>query len=182
MSKIVGSQPRISTLRLASVVAAANALILADTALDAEDVTVVEVFAGQPDVARNITVKGNDANVAGDVTISGVNAAGEAISETLALAGAAEVAGAKAFARVTLVDLPPYDTADTERIRVGVGSKLGLPVALDRNTVIAAFRDGARETTAPTVAVSAGAVESNTVTLNSALNGTDVVIDFYETH
>ena len=82
---------------------------------------------------------------------------------------------------MTLITLPPYDTANTERVRVGVGSKLGLPAKLSRNTVLAAFLGGAREGTAPTVAVSSAALESNTVTLDSALNGVAVIIDFYET-
>ncbi len=181
MGKISGSQPRISSLVLAAVILGANATILADTAMDDADPTEVDAFAAQPDVARNLTVKGNDANVSGDVVIEGTNAAGEPISETIALNGANVVAGNKAFKTVTLITLPPYDTANTERVRVGVGSKLGLPVKLSRNTVLAAFLGGAREGTAPTVAVSSAALESNTVTLNSALNGAAVIVDFYET-
>lgn len=181
MSKIAGSQPRISTLALAAVALGTNATILADTALDAADPTEVDEFAGQPDVPRNLTVKGNDSNVSGDVVIEGTNIAGEAITETIALNGSNVVAGNKAFKTVTLITLPKYDTANTERVRVGVGSKIGLPVKLGRNTVLAAFLGGARETTAPTVTVSASALENNTVTLNSALNGSPVIVDYYET-
>jgi hypothetical protein len=47
--------------------------------------------------------------------------------------------------------------------------------------VIAAFRGGAREDTAPTVTTDLDALETNTVTLNSALNGSDVIVDIYET-
>ena len=181
MSKIARSQPRISSLVLTDVPLGANDDILADTALDETENTVVDEFDAQPDVPRNVTVKGNDANVTGDVVIEGTNAGGETITETIALNGSAVVVGNKAFATVTEVTLPPYDTADTERVRIGLGAKLGLGVTLARNTVIAAYLGGAREGTAPTVAVSASALESNTVTLNSALNGSDVVIDFYET-
>lgn len=181
MSKIAGSQPRIATMLRAAVILGATNTILADTAMADGEETEIEAFAAQPDCPRNLTVTGNDANVSGDVIIEGTNAVGGPITETIALNGSATVVGNKAFATVTLITLPAYDTANTERVRVGVGSKLGLPMALDRNTVLAAFRNGARETTAPTVAVSESAVESNTVTLNSALNGTDVVIDYYET-
>lgn len=182
MSKIPGSRPRIATMTLAAVILGATNTILADTAMAIGEETEVDTFAAQPDHPRNLTVTGNDANVSGDVIIEGINAVGAPITETIALNGTATVVGNKAFASVTLITLPPYDTADTERVRVGVGSKLGFPVALSRNTVIAAFRDGAREATAPTVAVSAANVEANTVTLNSALNGTDVVVDYYETN
>jgi len=181
MGKIAGSQPRISSLEHDAVVLGGNATILADTALHVTDDTVVTVFAAQPDVPRNLTVKGNDGNVTGDVVIDGTNAAGAVITETIALNGANVVVGNKAFATVTSITLPDYAVANTERVRVGVGAKLGLPVALARNTVLAGFLAGVREAVAPTVVVSAAAIESNTVTLNSALNGSAVAIDFYET-
>ena len=91
------------------------------------------------------------------------------------------MAGAKAFVEVESISLPKYHTANTERVRVGTGAKLGLPIRLNRNTVIAAFLANAREGNAPTVAVDAANIESNTVTLNSALNGSDVIVDLYET-
>src|SRR3546814_4743739 len=88
--------------------------------MDAADPAVIAVddLAGQPDVPRNLTVKGNDANVAGGVEIAGTNAFGAAISETIALAGVAVVAGVKAFRSVTSITLPKYAAADTERVRV----------------------------------------------------------------
>ena len=71
MGKITGAQPRIRSFKHAAVSLGSNATVLADTALDAANPTVVAVFAAQPDVPRNLTVKGNDANVAGNVTITG---------------------------------------------------------------------------------------------------------------
>ncbi|ADZ70111.1 hypothetical protein [Polymorphum gilvum] len=181
MSKIAGSEVRVRSCALGAPALGADNDVLADTALDASETTVVTAFDGQPDVARNVTVKGNDANVSGDVVVAGTNIEGQAISETIALNGSTLVAGTKAFLTVTQVTLPPYDTADTERVRVGLGAKLGLPLALSRNTVLAAYLDGVREGTAPTVAVSASALEANTATLNSALDGSAVIIDLYET-
>lgn len=181
MGKITGSQPRISTFKPGSPALGVNNAVLADTALDSTNPTVVAVFAGQPDVARSLTVKGNDGNVTGNVVITGKNIGGETIQETIALNGANVVNGNKAFASVSSISLPKYAVANTERIRVGTGAKLGLPALLDRNTVLAAFLAGVREATAPTVTVSASALESNTATLNSALAGTAVIIDFYET-
>lgn len=180
--KIEGSQARIRSVLYGVVALGANAAILADTAMAAGVTTEVLVFAGQPDVARNLTVKGNDANVSGDVVIEGLNEDGAEITETIALAGAAVVVGNKAFAEVTSITLPIYDTANTERVRVGTGAKLGLPVCLNRNTVMAAFLAGVREAVAATVVVDADELEKNTVTLNSALNGTAVIVDLYETH
>lgn len=179
--RIEGAQARIRSLILAAVALGANDDILGDTAMANGATTDVLVFAGQPDVARNLTVKGNDANVSGDVVIEGLDADGATITETLALNAANLVTGNKAFAEVTKITLPAYDTANTERVRVGTGAKIGLPVRLGRNTVLAAFLDGTREAAAPTVAVNAAALESNTVTLNSALDGSEVIVDFYET-
>lgn len=181
MSKIAGSGVRISTMLLAAVALGADNDILVDTAMDVAVPTEVAVFDGQPDVARNVTVKGNDANVSGDVIVTGIDALGGVITETITLNGATLVAGSKAFTRVDLVELPIYNTANTERVRVGLGAKLGLPLPLSRNTVMAAFLGGVREGAAPTVATSAAAVAANTATLNSALDGSAVIVDFYET-
>ena len=63
---------------------------------------------------------------------------------------------------------------------IGSADKLGLGHRLARNTVLAAFLDGTLEGTAPTVAVSATAIESNTVDLDSATDGTEVFVDFYD--
>lgn len=180
MSKIAGADVRIASRSLGSPALGANDDILADTAMDAAEDTVVVAFDGQPDVPRNVTVKGNDANVSGDVVIAGTRN-GVTISETIALNAANLVAGNKAFDAITSITLPPYDTANTERVRVGLGAKLGMPKALSRDTLLVAFFGGAREGTRPTVAVSASALESNTVTLNSALDGSEVIVDFYET-
>jgi len=65
----------------------------------------------------------------------------------------------------------PYD-----KISVGFGDKIGLPYKLAHNTVWAAYLNNTKEANPPTVAVSATAIESNTVDLDSALNGTAVDI------
>lgn len=182
--KISGSQPRVRSCQLGEAALGVNNAVLADTAMDAAEITLIEAvdLDGQPDVPRNLTVKGNDANVSGDVIVDGTNIFGEAISETIALDGANVVAGAKAFRTVVRVTLPPYDTADTERVRVGTGAKLGLPVMLSRDTVLASFLGDAREANRPTVTVDEDAAENNTATLGSALDGSAVIVDLYETH
>lgn len=181
MAIITGAQVRIRSCPLGSPALGATNAVLADSAMDDADPTIVTVGITQPAVARNLTVTGNDANCSGDVIIAGKDVEGVAIAETFALNGNVTVVGNKAFAAVTSITLPPYDTANTERVRVGTGAKLGLPVRLRRNTIVAAFHNGAREAVAPTIAFSAAAIESNTATLNTALNGSAVIVDLYET-
>lgn len=182
MSKVPGAASRVFTANLGSPALGTDAAVLADTAMANGATTDVTVFAAQPDVPRNVTVKGNAASVAGNVVVTGKNAAGQTITETIALNGTNLVAGNKAFASISNINLPAYASVNTERVRVGTGAKLGLPTAISRNSVIAAFLAGVRETTAPTVAFSASALESNTATLNSALNGSAVIVDYYETN
>lgn len=181
MGKIVGSLSRVLSAALGAAALGVNNAVLADNAMASGATTVVTTNITNPDVPRCLTVKGNDGNVTGNVVIAGTNQGGETITETIALNGANVVSGNKAFKTVTSITLPAYAVANTERVRVGTGAKLGLPVKLSRNTVIAAFLANVREGTAPTVAFSASALESNTVTLNSALNGTAVIVDLYET-
>jgi len=56
-------------------------------------------------------------------------------------------------------------------VTIGTTDILGLPYKLAHNTVLEAYLNNAKEAVAPTVTVSTSAVESNTVDLNSALNG-----------
>lgn len=68
----------------------------------------------------------------------------------------------------------PYD-----KVSVGWNDKLGLPFKLTHNTVIPGmtYLNNVKEGTDPTVTVSSTAIESNTIDLNSALNGT--IVDSY---
>ncbi len=132
-----------------------------------------------PTCARNITATagGTAADVkAISVIITGTNINNEVITETLpafTVNTTGTVVGNKAFATVTSIFIPAHDgTAATTSI--GTGAKLGLDHKLDLNTVEFAFLGGTKEGTAPTVTVSSTALESNTVSLNSALNGTAV--------
>jgi hypothetical protein len=66
-----------------------------------------------------------------------------------------------------------------DKVKVGWNDKLGLPYKLAHNTVLPGltFLNNVKEGTDPTITVSATALESNTIDLNSALNGT--VVDAY---
>ncbi len=149
--------------------------VLEATALTAETQSIVEGITN-PTVPRNLRIKGNAAGVAGDVVITGTNYNGDEISETITLNGSTTVDGNKAFKTITQVDLPVEVNVGTDTVSIGVGNKLGLPYKLAHNTVLKAYRNNTLEGTMPTVTTSTTELESNTVTLNSALNGTDIDI------
>jgi hypothetical protein len=145
---------------------------------------VVTTAITDPAVPRNVTA--TSAGTAGDikatqVVVAGTNIYDEAITETLpafTVDSATTVVGSKAFKTVTSITIPAHDgTGATTAI--GVGAKVGLPVKLDRDTIVNAYLNGVREGTRPTVAFSSSAVESNTVQLSSALAGTAVIVDYY---
>ena len=132
-----------------------------------------------PPCARNITATAG--GTAGDVkaiqvVVYGTDASGAVITETLpafTVNTTGTVTGSKAFATVTRIVIPAHDgTGATTAI--GFGDKLGLPLKMSANTIILTTLDGTPEGTAPTVAVSSSVLASNTIDLNSALNGTAV--------
>lgn len=134
-----------------------------------------------PAVPRNITATagGTAASIkAIQVTITGTNFADEEITETLpafTTDTAGTVEGNKAFKTITKIDIPAHD-ATSATTSIGFGEKLGLPYKLKHNTILKTFFDNALEGTAPTVTMSATAIESNTIDLNSALNAKEVDI------
>lgn len=136
-----------------------------------------------PAVSRNATATAG--GTAGDikaiqVIVNGKNDNDGAISETLpvfTVDTAGTVVGNKAFKSITSIEVPPHD-GNGATTAVGTGAKLGLGRKLGQNTVLNAYLANVKEGTAPTVASSSSAVESNTVSLNSALDGTDVIVDF----
>ena len=115
------------------------------------------------------------------VTINGTDEAGNVISEILpvfTVNTATTVVGNKAFNTVTSIVIPAHDgTGATTAI--GLGAKLGIGEKLAEDSLVAAHLNAVRESTRPTVAVSATALESNTVDLSSALDGNEVLIDYY---
>lgn len=150
-------------------------LLLNDQATSSSVITTVTSFLAQPDFPRNIVITpgGTTADVpAGDVTVTGTNIRGQVITEAFTFAANASSAttGNKAFKTVTSIVFPIQDGA-AATYDVGTGVKLGLDRKYSEASVIDAFTDGVRETTAATVAVSASAVESNTVSTNTAPNG-----------
>ena len=123
----------------------------------AADAAVTALFAVSGATDKVILTRVSPA--ANDTTLNIAIADGTSTGVTTAASSANTTAGV------------PYDI-----VSVGWNDKLGLPYQLERNTVIPGmtFLNNTREATEPTVTVSATALESNTIDLNSALDGTSV--------
>jgi hypothetical protein len=145
---------------------------------------VVSTGITSPDVPRNVTATTTGTNTdvkAVSVTVTGTDFDGHVITETLpafTVDTNGSVTGVKAFKTVTSYSVPAMDGTGAN-VSIGLGAKLGLQQRLKRDTIVNAYLGGAREGTRPTVGFSATALEANIVTLNSALNGTAVIIDYY---
>lgn len=113
------------------------------------------------------------------VGVTGTNIADEVITELLPAFTentSGVVVGSKAFKTVTSITIPAHDgTGATTSI--GFGDKIGFPEKLSHNTVLFAFLNNVKESTSPSVSTSSSAIESNTVDLNSNLDGS--VVDIY---
>ena len=144
--------------------------------------SVITTGLTNPVYPRNVTATAG--GTAGDikaiqVIVEGTNENNEVITETLpafTVNTAGTVVGDKIFKTITKVTIPAHDDVGATTA-IGTGAKLGLGFKLAHNTVLSAYRNNVLEGTAPTVTVSATAQESNSITLNSALNGT--VVDAY---
>lgn len=103
------------------------------------------------DVPRNLTVKAahDTAIVACSVLVRGYDVYGYAMSElfTVTATGTSKtVTGAKAFAYVESVAITAAEDATGNRIDVGTGVKLGLPVALQaKGHCLSVLFDGAQQ-------------------------------------
>lgn len=145
---------------------------------------VVTTGITNPDVPRAIvaTPGGTTANVtAVSVIVAGTDINGTAITETLPAfsAGAATaVTSIRAFKTVTSITFPANGASVTTAI--GTSPKLGMPYPMSRNTVIAAYLGGVKEATPPTLTTHATDPARTLIQLNSALNASAVIVDFYE--
>jgi hypothetical protein len=185
-SNVPGSNPDMAFLAHYQV-SAANAVAASTTGIraavtDNGSQQVITTGITNPAVGRNVTATAG--GTAGDikaiqVIVAGTDMAGNAITETLpafTVDTAGSVTGTKIFKTVTSITIPAHDgTGATTAL--GWGSKLGFPHKLTNNTVVLTFFNNTKEGTAPTVTVSATALESNGFTLNSSLNGS--VVDIY---
>jgi hypothetical protein len=158
--------------------AAATAGVLAAVTDNGASQTIITGFT-QPPCARNITATagGTAASIkAIQVVVTGTDINDEVITETLpvfTVDTAGTVVGSKAFKTVTSVVIPAHD-AVTATTAIGYGDKLGLHYARAHIACIASFLANVLEATAAVVTASATVISSNTIDLQSALNGTAV--------
>lgn len=156
----------------ASATAAGAANVLAATALTtaAQDITT---GITQPKTPRVLSITGSASTAVGNVIITGIDAAGTALSETITSTGAATVVGTKAFATVTKITLPALAEPDGETISVGLAEAFGLPYKLPYDTIIKIYRAGTATTVASS-SFSATVLSSNYIVPTLALNATQV--------
>jgi len=164
---------------ITSPAASSTAYILSANAGGGASGTTVTTFLAQPDVARNLvlTPGGTTADVAaGNVVVTGRDAKGRVITETLALIANQSTAttGNKAFKTITSVQFPAEDSPYGASFSLGIGEKLGLNRCLNgTGYFIKGLVDGA-VLTGETVAINATEMASNTVIPNPAANGSRV--------
>jgi len=133
----------------------------------------------KPDVTRVITATAGGTGTdigAIQVTINGTNDADEVIQEVLPVFTVdtpGTVVGFKAFKTVASIVVPAHDGL-AATTAIGIGDILGIPFKLDHDTVLKTYLDNVLEGTAPTVTTSSTVLESNTIDLNTALDGSDV--------
>uniref|UniRef100_A0A6M3JCJ4 Uncharacterized protein n=1 Tax=viral metagenome TaxID=1070528 RepID=A0A6M3JCJ4_9ZZZZ len=113
--------------------AAAGGGIVSDVSLSTLSAGAMTV-AAQPDYPRVLRAFLTDANASitsGTITIVGLDASGEAITDVLAITAAGVKDGVKAFAKVTSVTwalVTGTVTTTDDKIAIGQGKALGLPM------------------------------------------------------
>jgi hypothetical protein len=154
------------------VLGTANSIVTSTTVSG----TTAFTIAGQPDVARNITAVGG---VGADAVLNivGKDIYGATITESVTLNGATPVVTAQAFKTITSVT-PASGSGST--VTVGTGTKLGLPVKLNkRSDLMQAWLGTVQDGGGLTVVVgstSAGADDRGTIAFSTALNGSLEVV------
>lgn len=167
-----------------------NGILSASAGATSAAAATVSSFAGQPDVPRNLVI--TPGGTTGDIescviTVSGTSITGSSISEdfTFSANQSTAVTGNKAFKTVTSVAFPANCESGgfAATWSIGVGFKLGLRKCM-RNAAnfLHASYNGVYESTRPTIAASASAVESNTATLNTTLAGSDVELFYFQNY
>lgn len=136
-----------------------------------------------PDVPRNVIVTHTAVDAAdtlGTIVVVGTDANGAALSETITPQSGTVATGTKAFKTITSITGAGWVIGGgNDTIKVGFGSRVGLPDKLGANTVIMSILDGTREATAATVTVSSTDLSLNTVDFNTEWASTKAAEVFY---
>ena len=133
-------------------------------------------------IALNVTVtvtQDTEDDTEGTLDIVGTDIDDQVLTETLTPVIGSTVQGTRAFKTVTSATSVGWVVGagvNYDTIEIGFGELIGLPDYLLHDTVIAALLNNVREGTHPTVTSSTTVLALNTVDLNSALDGTAVVI------
>ena len=184
MATQVGNGRRLVSLSLGSPALGTTTGAHAAVTDNGAQQTVTTGFT-QPPTPRNVTATagGTATDIKNiSVTVNGTDEFDAVLQEVLpafTLDTAGTVVGVKVFKTITNMVIPAHDGVGATTA-LGFGAKLGLGRLLSRDTVVSAFLNGVREATRPTVTFSPTLVNSNAVVLNSALNGTPVVVDLYD--
>jgi hypothetical protein len=182
------TQQQVEKQTLTNPAAAGAAQVLsANAGATSAAIAVASTFLAQPDVARNLVI--TPAGTTGDVedcvvVVAGTNYSGAAITEDFTFLADASTAqtGSKAFKTVASVTFPANCESGgfAATWSVGYGEKLGLKNCLDAaGHILFSTLNGAKEGTAPTMAASTTAIESNTADFNGTMNGSNDFELFY---
>lgn len=156
--------------------------ILNDEAAGAS-ATSTTTFLAQPDVPRALTATGTT-GADHIITITGTDAYGEVMVETITLSGTGVIAGKKAFKTITLVETGAGQAGDTYVL--GIGDILGIPYRVDAAGLLMAYNGSALDLTTSAVLGTFVAAVTDTPTAttgdvrgtynpNVTLNGTLIV-------
>jgi hypothetical protein len=146
----------------------------------------VTSFLAQPDVPRSVIVTPGTPSSsvkAGNVIVSGTDFFGKVISESIAISAGQTTPsyGTKAFKTITAVGLPAENSPFSATWSVGMGARLGLKRCMGlAGDIFHAELGGVKEATAPAVLNNTTTISGNTVSLSSALNGSDVDVYFIQ--
>jgi len=155
--------------------AVGNATVHAAITLTTSQQTITTGITN-PDVPRTITITGNQAGEAGNVVIAGTDAAGNSITDTIALNGTSTVEGVRAFKTVTSITVPAK-TNDGDTVSVGWGKKLGLPHKVyNASCLLVKLFNGSADSGTLSVHTE---LSKNLYNLNGTPDGTKVVDLFY---
>ena len=158
--------------------AATATYVHAAITLPAAGTTVVTTGITNPDVPRNLSIVGNEADIVGNVVIVGTDLNNDALTETIALNGVTSVKGTKAFKTVTSITVPARQDAD-EAVSVGVSDKVGLHHKLPYDTGWKVFVDAVEESPTPPITASETVLASNVVDLDGLPDGSAIIDVYY---
>jgi hypothetical protein len=89
-----------------------------------------------PDFPRIASIKGNAGGITGAVVLTGTDMDGTAITDSIDSAGTSEVFGVRAFKTISNIAVPMKTNGSGDKISVGVGDSIGLPVATPNASVV----------------------------------------------